>query len=352
MTLGDVDGDGRADLIAFLYAGVYVAYSRGDHFSAPTLETGAFAGKDGWDQDQHPRFVADLDGDGKSDLIGFADTGTHVALSTGTGLSDQGQVLAGFGENRYRNTADYPRTLADVNGDGAVDIVGFAAGGVEVALGKGDGHFQVLGSRLGQAVPVLADFGYNQGWRGERHLRTLAGGTASRLGGGKFANGAVTAAMSYLFASSAQANQKNRAGNGGLVDAETAQAHFAEARANVLRDLKNGSLDIGLGEEYIKGGFDSIEFKLTADLGGAAATVTYKDLGYGPVKDVVMTMSYSGVASMAEAYTSFGHEFRHLTLYNRKLNKDIFNPNLSGPNSPQELDAERYGIFARNHYGY
>ena len=176
--LADIDGDARADLVAFVNDGVYVAYSQGDSFSPFVRQTTAFSGKDGWDHDHHPRFVADLNSDGKSDLIGFASSGTYVALSTGTGFINKGKVLTGFGKDRYHNTYDYPRTLADVNGDGAVDIVGFAAGGVEVALGKGDGNFQVLGNSYAggvtAATPVLADFGYAQGWRGEKHVRTLA----------------------------------------------------------------------------------------------------------------------------------------------------------------------------------
>ena len=176
VTLGDINGDARADIIAFLNDGVYIAYSEGDRFRAFSRQTTAFAGSNGWDHDHHPRFVVDLNGDGKSDLIGFADSGTYVALSTDRGFTDKGKVLAGFGQNRYPNTHDYPRTLADVNGDGSVDIVGFAAAGVEVALGKGDGTFQVVDNRYssGYAMPVLEDFGYRQGWRGERHVRTLA----------------------------------------------------------------------------------------------------------------------------------------------------------------------------------
>jgi hypothetical protein len=50
----------------------------------------------------------------------------------------------------------YPRGLADVNGDGRADIVGFGADGVYVALATGGGHF---------ASPTfqLSDFGTNAG---------------------------------------------------------------------------------------------------------------------------------------------------------------------------------------------
>ena len=46
-------------------------------------------------------------------------------------------------------------------------------------------------------------------------LRTLAGGTASRLGGGKFASGATSAAMGFLF--NEVLHQEGDKGNGGVV---------------------------------------------------------------------------------------------------------------------------------------
>jgi hypothetical protein len=171
--LADLTGDGRADIVGFGNAGVSTALSNGDGtFQAPHLvlaEFGYDAG--GWRVGRHPRFLADLTGDGRADIVGFANTGVMVALNNGDGTFQGAQlVLAEFGYDAggWRVTR-HPRFLADLTGDGRADIVGFANTGVMVALNNGDGTFQ------GAQQLVLAEFGYDAGgWRVTRHPRFLA----------------------------------------------------------------------------------------------------------------------------------------------------------------------------------
>src|SRR5690349_12302150 len=59
-------------------------------------------------------------------------------------------------------TGENPRMLADVNGDRKQDVVGFGNDGVWVAFSDGTKF---------NAAYVLADFGYNQGWRKDKHVR-------------------------------------------------------------------------------------------------------------------------------------------------------------------------------------
>ena len=98
----------------------------------------------GWRVDQHPRFLADLTGTGHADIIGFGDAGVYVALGNADGTFGPVRfVLDDFGFEAGGWRVDkHPRFLADITGDGRADIVGFGDDGVYVALGNGDGSFQ------------------------------------------------------------------------------------------------------------------------------------------------------------------------------------------------------------------
>ena len=84
---------------------------------------------------------------------------TLVALGNGDGtFKTAALVLGNFGVQQGWNSDDtFHRTVADVNGDGFDDIIGFGVNGTVVALSKGDGSF-------GDAQLVLGNFGSNQGW--------------------------------------------------------------------------------------------------------------------------------------------------------------------------------------------
>jgi hypothetical protein len=122
--VGDVDGDGRADIITFTRgtaADVYVSLSDGTKFV-----------QDGWKW--HDSFavgtelpaVGDINGDGRADIVTFTRNGTgdvFAALSDGSRfvqngwLWSHGTVMGGeIG------------ALADANGDGRDDVVTFARG--------------------------------------------------------------------------------------------------------------------------------------------------------------------------------------------------------------------------------
>ena len=81
--MADVNGDGMADIVGFEYAGTRVALSNGAGFDRPTTWISAFAyGAGGWiSQDKYPRMMADVNGDGLADIVGFGYAGAYVALS-------------------------------------------------------------------------------------------------------------------------------------------------------------------------------------------------------------------------------------------------------------------------------
>ena len=129
--LADVNHDGMADIVGFGDSGVYVALATGGgSFGATSLKLSSFApDAGGWSsEDKYPRELADVNGDGMADIVGFGESGVFVSLATGGGAFGSPTFqLASFGPNAGGWSSDdkYPRELADVNGDGMADIVGF-----------------------------------------------------------------------------------------------------------------------------------------------------------------------------------------------------------------------------------
>ena len=134
--MADVNNDGRDDVVGFGNAGVYVSLSTGSSFSAPTLWVGQF-GYDagGWRVEQHPRHMADVNGDGRLDIVGFGHAGVYTSLSTGASFGRAELWVDSFGYDAGGWRVErHPRLMADVNADGFSDIVGFGNAGAYVSL--------------------------------------------------------------------------------------------------------------------------------------------------------------------------------------------------------------------------
>ncbi|MDT7516991.1 FG-GAP-like repeat-containing protein [Rhodoferax mekongensis] len=135
----DVNGDGLADIVGFGPNGVMVSLNTGTGFAAATSWIAQFGTAQGWvNNSVHPRQLADVNGDGLPDIVGFGPSGVMVSLNKGTGFATSTSWSTYYGTNGgWSDTNAYPRYVVDVNGDGLPDIVGFSSTGVMVALNTG-----------------------------------------------------------------------------------------------------------------------------------------------------------------------------------------------------------------------
>ena len=138
--MGDVNGDGRADIVGFAETEVFVSFGNTNGtFDAPIASYPGFTKNvGGWtDNNNYPRLLADVNGDNRADIIGFGYTNVFVSLSNGNGTFDTPtayspgltKTVGGWTDNN-----NYPRVAGDVNNDGKADLIGFGESDVFVSL--------------------------------------------------------------------------------------------------------------------------------------------------------------------------------------------------------------------------
>ncbi|MCX7747082.1 MAG: VCBS repeat-containing protein [Clostridia bacterium] len=157
----DIDGDGTLDIVGISDAGsvfVMKGYGNGTFQDMRITAGNGFAASQGWFSTEYNQRVwpADINGDGAADLVGVAFDGRiMVMMANGDGTFQDIKVTQGVGfqsDQGWFSKDSAPRVWpADINGDGYADLVGIAYdGAVMVMISNGDGTFQDM--RITQGI--------------------------------------------------------------------------------------------------------------------------------------------------------------------------------------------------------
>jgi FG-GAP-like repeat len=163
--VADVNGDGRSDLVTAGSdsAGVSVHRGKSGRTFKPGVPSlpGAALSLDG-SGPLEPIAVADVTGDGYADMVGHAFTVLAVSPGRADGTfatGGEGQAVSGLGIDSalLDATGEYFLDAADVNGDGHADAVSMNTNGsVYVFTGRANGTFKV-GKATAGIDPIMDD---------------------------------------------------------------------------------------------------------------------------------------------------------------------------------------------------
>ncbi len=170
------DATPSPNLVNVTYAGSFEVFQEKNQANATD-----FVAASSWSEDRHIRTLADMDNDGDLDLVGFGESSVWVSLwdETANAFTAATAWVSNFGAGAPGNFSKtrHQRNLVDWDGDGLTDIVAFGEGGVIWSKNCGDNTLRAPAScgNGGGATyaDITNDFGYSKGWRTETHLRTF-----------------------------------------------------------------------------------------------------------------------------------------------------------------------------------
>ncbi|MFJ2675010.1 FG-GAP repeat domain-containing protein [Streptomyces sp. NPDC087525] len=115
---GDLDGDGKSDLLARSSTALYFYAGSGTGMS---VKGRVQIGGSGWSQFNKIVGAGDLTGDGRADLLARSSSGLYLYAGTGKASSSFGAKaqVGGAGWSQYKNIA----APGDLNGDGVADLL-------------------------------------------------------------------------------------------------------------------------------------------------------------------------------------------------------------------------------------
>lgn len=169
IAMGDVTGDGRADLCARGNAGLLCWASTGDGFASERLTIDELSDALGWDDPEHYATIrlADVDGDGDDDVCARAAVGFRCWPSLGDRFGEASAPIAALSDAAGGSAIDVWATIrmGDVTGDGRADACARIAAGLRcwASTGAGFDADAITG-------PAWSD---ERGWRAHEHYSTV-----------------------------------------------------------------------------------------------------------------------------------------------------------------------------------
>jgi hypothetical protein len=304
----DVNGDGKTDLVlmredeAVVYA--YLADGAGGFASTPVVTD---VHGNGWTASAYPRRFADVNGDGRIDLVLILEyeADAHVFLGTDSGAFVAAPGSTDIGGNGW-TASYYPRYLQDVNGDGRADLVLIPddEAVVYAFLANADGSFS--------QTPVVTDVEGN-GWTASAYPR--------RFGD---ANGDGIADLILLYAHEAHAHVFPGNGDGSFGARVVTHANSSGYSAYFTRYLEDvngdGIVDfILIADEEVqtvvflgKGDGAFVPSSVSTDIDGSGWTASayprrFADINGDGIKDLVLLLEHEayGYAFLARGDGSF-----------------------------------------------
>jgi RHS repeat-associated protein len=137
----DLDGDSAAELV-WQQGSQWVVYRLDAAGGRRWVEVGRWGGSQGVALDTAA--IADLDGDGRMDVLSVSGQKILVRFGSDSGLGASVRLPAIDASRSYIQPGNAATMFPDINGDGLADVVYAASSALYLYLGTGDGQFTAL----------------------------------------------------------------------------------------------------------------------------------------------------------------------------------------------------------------